>query len=94
MPQPGPLAALPAPRHPSGMEWMITSVAVGLGLVVTGFAAWKSGQPKKDSLRARWISWPLVTLVAGALLLMGVVHAVNLMGMHTGGGMLGGPARP
>ncbi|MDP3738657.1 MAG: hypothetical protein Q8R02_14775 [Hyphomonadaceae bacterium] len=79
---------------PPVMEWIVTSVVIGAGVLLTGFAAWKSGQPKKDSLRARWISWPLVTLVAGAVLIMGVVHAMNLAGLHTGGGMLGGPARP
>ena len=76
------------------MEWAITLTAIGIGAVGAGFSAWKSGRPKKDSLNARWISWPLMTLIGGAVLLLGVVHAFNLMGMHTGGGMLGGPARP
>ncbi len=76
----------------AAMEWHVTLAAIGAGLVATLFAAWKSGRPKKDSLNARWISWPLVTVIAAAVLLMGVVHAINMMGVQTGG-LVGGARR-
>jgi hypothetical protein len=69
----------------STMEWTITLAAICAGLAVTIFAGWKSGRPKKDSLNARWISWPLVTVLAAAVLVLGLVHAINLMGVETGG---------
>jgi hypothetical protein len=76
------------------MEWNVTLFVIGLGTVGGAFSAWKSGRPRKDSLKPQWISWRLMTLVSGAVLLLGVVHAINLMGLHTGGGGLGGPSRP
>jgi amino acid transporter len=72
------------------MEWIITLAVGGLALLFTAFAAWKSGRPRKDSLKPRWISWPMVTIFSGALLLLAVVHVINLMGITTGGGMAGG----
>lgn len=76
------------------MEWNITLSVVAISAILTAFAAWKSGRPRKDSPNAKWIPWRFVVLASGAVLLLGVVHAINLMGVHTGGGMLGGPARP
>ena len=73
------------------MELMLTVSTIGIGLLLTAFAAWKSGQPKKDSLNARWISWPLVTVVAGGVLMLALIHAASLLGLHTGGN---GPYRP
>jgi hypothetical protein len=75
------------------MEWTITLVASVAGLLVAVFAAWKSGLPRKDSLNARWISWPLVTVLAAAVVVLAVVHAINLMGVRTGG-LIGGAIRP
>ena len=65
------------------MEWTLTLVVIGLGLVVTAFAAWKSGQPKKDSIKARWISWPLVTVISGGVLMLALIHAATLLGVNT-----------
>lgn len=76
------------------MEWNITLSIVGVSVLATGFAAWQSGRPRKDSLQAKWVPWRFVVLVSGAVLLLSVVHAMNLMGIHTGGGMPAGPAQP
>lgn len=70
---------------PPTMEWNVTLAVAAAGLVTTVFAAWKSGRPKKDTLNARWISWPLVTVLAAGVLVLAVVHAINLMGVTTGG---------
>jgi hypothetical protein len=91
MPQASPLAGPATARQASMMEWTLTLVAIGAGLVITAFAAWKSGQPKKDSLNARWISWPLVTVIAGGVLMLGLVHAASMMGLNPGGS---GPFQP
>jgi hypothetical protein len=67
------------------MEWTLTLCTIGICVVLTAFAAWKSGQPKKDSLNARWISWPLVTVIAGGVLMLALVHGASLMGLNAGG---------
>ena len=66
------------------MEWPITLAFIAAFGALTAFAGWKSSQPRKDSLRARWVSWPVVTLFAGCLLVFAVIHAANLWGIHTG----------
>jgi hypothetical protein len=68
----------------AAMDWILTLAAIGACVVLTVFAGWKSGRPRKDSLNAQWISWPLVTVIAGAALVFAIVHAVNLMGVNTG----------
>lgn len=67
-----------------GMEWIITLAVIVVLLALTVYAGWKSGRPRKDSVKPQWISWPFVTVLAGALLAFAVVHAMNLMGIHTG----------
>jgi fatty acid desaturase len=74
----------------AAMEWTITLVALAASLALTLFAAWKSGRPRKDSLKTKWISWPLVTVFAAAALVFALVHTVNLLGFHTGGNGIGG----
>lgn len=72
------------------MEWTITLVALAASLALTVFAGWKSGRPRKDSLKVQWVSWPLVTVFAAAALTFALVHTVNLMGFHTGGNGIAG----
>lgn len=66
------------------MEWIITIAALAGTLGLTVFAGWKSGRPRKDTHRTQWISWPLVTVFAGAAFVFALVHTVNLMGFQTG----------
>lgn len=66
------------------MDWPVTLLFIAVFGALTAFAGWKSGQPRKDSLRARWVSWPVVTIFAGAVLVFAVIHAMNLSGIHTG----------
>ena len=68
------------------MEWNITLSFIGVSLAATVLSAWQSGRPRKDSVNARWIPWRFVVLVSGAILLLAVVHAINLMGIETGRG--------
>ncbi|MBK8837388.1 MAG: hypothetical protein IPO30_01425 [Hyphomonadaceae bacterium] len=64
---------------------MAVTLAVALAfLALTVFAGWKSGRPRKDSAKTQWISWPLVTVLAGTAVVFALVHLVNLMGFHTG----------
>ena len=65
-------------------NWIITIAAVVGLLTLTVYAGWKSGRPRKDSVKPQWISWPFVTVFAGALLAFAVIHAMNLMGFQTG----------
>jgi hypothetical protein len=71
------------------MELPITLAVIALFGGLTAFAGWKSGQPQKDSLKPRFISWPVVVVLAAALLAFAAIHALNLMGMHTGARTLG-----
>ena len=71
------------------MDWIITLSAIAILLALTVYAGWKSGRPPKDSLKPQWISWPFVTVLAGALLAFAVIHAMNLMGVQTGQRTLG-----
>lgn len=66
------------------MEMAFTIAVLLVFAAATVFAGWKAGRPRKDSLNAQWISWPLVTVLAGAAAFFALVHVVNLMGFHTG----------
>lgn len=66
------------------IDWILTGGAIGACLVLTVFAGWKAGRPRRDGPDARWVSWPLVTVLAGAALVFAIVHAINLMGVDTG----------
>lgn len=72
-----------------GMDWIITLSAIVILAALTVFAGWKSGRPRKDSLRPQWVSWPFMTVLGGALLVFAVIHAMNLMGFHTGQNTVG-----
>lgn len=66
------------------MELALTIAIMLAFLGATVFAGWKAGRPRKDSLNTQWISWPLVTVLAGTAAFFALVHIVNLMGFHTG----------
>lgn len=66
------------------MEWSITLGVMALFGGIAAFAGWKSGRPHKHSLKPRFISWPVVAILAAVFLVFAVIHALNLMGMHTG----------
>lgn len=66
------------------MDMVVTIAALLAFLGLTVFAGWKSGRPRKDSLKAQWISWPLVTVLAGTAVVFALVHLLNVMGLHTG----------
>lgn len=71
------------------MELLATFVIIALSGGVAGYAGWKSGQPRKDSLKPLWISWTGVAVVAIVVIVFAAIHALNLMGMHTGSRTLG-----
>lgn len=79
----------PAQAMSPRMDWIITLAATAFLLALTVFAGWKSGRPRKDTVKPQWISWPFVTVFAGALLAFAVIHAMNLMGFHTGQNTVG-----
>ncbi len=67
-----------------GMEWPITLGIIALfgGLMV--IAGWKSGQPRKDSLKPLWISWTSIVVLAMIVVVLAAIHALNLITVHTG----------
>lgn len=50
---------------------------------IAAFAGRKSSRPHNDSLKPRFISWPVVAILAAVFLVFAAIHALNLMGMHT-----------
>ncbi len=62
----------------------ITLAASIVIVALLAFAAWRSGKPRPDTIRGRGAPWRLIVFLCGAALLIAVVHAVNLMGLHTG----------
>ncbi len=81
---------------PAGMDldWILTLVGLAAFVGLAVFAGWKSGRPRKDSLNARWISWPLVTVFAATAAIFILIHVLGLMGVHTGQRALRGYPMP
>jgi drug/metabolite transporter (DMT)-like permease len=66
------------------MDWTLTFIVLGAAIALLALSFWQTSRPPKDTPRARWISWRFMILVAGALILLTIVHMVNLMGYTTG----------
>ena len=75
---------------PLRMDWAITLAAIVLFGALTVFAGWKSGRPRKDSLKVQWVSWPLVTVLAATAAIFAIIHVAGLLGYQTGGNTLRG----
>jgi hypothetical protein len=71
------------------MDWPITLAIIAVSGGLTVFAGWKSGQPRKDRLKPLWISWTGVAVIAMIVVVFAAIHALNLLGMHTGSRTLG-----
>ncbi len=71
------------------MELALTLGVLALSGGLTAYAGWKSGQPRKDSLKPLWISWTGILIVATIVVVLAAIHALNLLGMHTGSRTLG-----
>lgn len=76
------------------LDWTLTIIGVTAFAGLAGFAGWKSGRPRKDSLNAQWISWPLVTVFAATAAIFLLIHILGLMGIHTGQRTLSGYPTP
>jgi len=76
------------------LNWTLTVAGLVVFGALTAFAAWKSGRPRKDSLNAQWISWPLVTVFAATAVIFILIHVMGLMGFHTGQRALGAYPTP
>jgi hypothetical protein len=72
------------------MDWAITIAAIVVFGGLTVFAGWKSGRPRKDSLKVQWVSWPLVTMLAATAAIFGIIHVAGLLGFETGANTLRG----
>lgn len=67
------------------MDWPLTLAIIAAGAALLGVSVWQDSRPKKDSLKPRFRSWKFLILLAGAVIAFALVHAVNLLGFHTGG---------
>jgi hypothetical protein len=66
------------------IEWIVTICGAVLAAGLLGLSIWQDNRPKRDTIRARWISWKFMMLLAAAFLLLALVHVVNKLGFHTG----------
>ena len=66
------------------MELALTLGVIALFGGLTVFAGWKSGQPRKDSLKPVWISWTGILIIATIVVVFAGIHMLTLMGVHTG----------
>jgi hypothetical protein len=71
------------------MDWTITIAAIAGFGALAAFAGWQSGRPRKDSLKARWISWPVVTIFAATAAIFALIHVLSLLGYETGSRTVG-----
>lgn len=68
-------------------ELIVTLSVVGFGVALLLCAMWRDGKKPPDSPHGRRpIPWKFVMLLAGAIILLATVHAVNLLGLKTGTG--------
>ncbi len=65
-----------------GMILTLASACVGAGAVV--LAAWRHGRPPDPLRGPRLIPWVWVMLIGATWVLVMLVHALNLLGIHTG----------
>jgi hypothetical protein len=67
------------------MTLPVTIALLALGAVLTGLFGWLGARPKTLG-RPQMVPWQLLMMVAAAWCLMMIVHLLNLLGAHTGGG--------
>lgn len=86
-------ARLPACAAPDTSPPMTDDPALGLwatlalaalGVGLGAFAAWRHGLPPRPEKGPRMIPWMWLVLIAATWTLVMLVHAVNLLGFHTG----------
>jgi hypothetical protein len=66
------------------LEWIVTASGAALAAALLGLSIWQDARPKRDTIKARWISWKFMMLLAAAILLLALVHVANKLGFHTG----------
>jgi len=65
------------------LGWSMTLPLIAAGVVLYAFAEWRRRLPFNPN-KVRLMPWmPIQALLAGCLLML-VVHAFNLAGLHTG----------
>lgn len=70
--------------EPGAPAMPLTLALALLGLAITAFAAWRHGRPANPAKGPRMIPWILILLTGATFTLVMVIHAVNLLGIHTG----------
>jgi hypothetical protein len=68
------------------VEWILTLASLAAAVSIYGVAIWQSSRKRKDSLRARWVPWKFVVLLAAAVMVYALVHVLTLLGFKPGAG--------
>lgn len=66
------------------IEWIVTFFGLASGVGLLGLSIWQDARPRRDTIRARWISWKFMMMLAAVILLLALVHVANRLGLHTG----------
>jgi hypothetical protein len=68
------------------MNLIITSILLAAAVGSTVVFGWLGARPRTDLTKPRMVPWQLLMLLAAAGAMMMLVHALNLIGVKTGGG--------
>ncbi len=66
------------------MDWNVTLGVIVAGLTICLFAGWRGARPPDLVKGPRLAPWRLIMVLSAAAVLLGLVHAANLLGIETG----------
>jgi len=66
------------------MDWPLTLLLLVGGAALASFAGWRGARPPDLVRGPRLLPWRLIMVLSAAAVLLGLVHAANLLGVETG----------
>jgi len=63
------------------MSLTLTLALLAAAVAVAVFAGWRGARPSQPHLGVRMVPWPFVMILAGAVILLLLVHVAALLGM-------------
>jgi hypothetical protein len=67
------------------MNLVVTAIILFASVGSTVVCGWLGARPRGDLTRPRLVPWQFLMLLAAAVSMMMLVHALNLIGVKTGG---------
>ncbi|WP_183252866.1 hypothetical protein [Brevundimonas basaltis] len=63
------------------MSLTVTLAALAVAIALTGFAGWRGARPSQPHRGVRMIPWRFVMVLAGAAVMVLLVHVAALLGI-------------